>query len=95
MPASELMRIKPFIQNFVRAMSSILHAEVTVVDSKLQRVAISGDADVMGDTVAAGSYFAKVLESGLTGGINDMGKEYACADCARYIAARSRRAQNI
>jgi transcriptional regulator with GAF, ATPase, and Fis domain len=79
---SSLMQIQPFIQAYVLAVSSILEAAVTVVDSDLIRVGGTGNyAGQIGQKINHTAFFAGVLASGKPGFIKDVKKEGRCFDC--------------
>jgi transcriptional regulator with PAS, ATPase and Fis domain len=77
------MRIQPFIQAYVLAISSILETEVTVVDEHLTRVGGVGPyADQSGRQIGHAAFFRQILESGKPGLIHDVRASTACAACA-------------
>lgn len=79
-----LMKIQTFIQAYVQAISSILESDVTVVDSDLIRVAGTGNyADEIGNTVAHGNFFSRILVSGEKGIITDAAKDKNCIGCEK------------
>lgn len=82
--ASELMRIQPFLQAYVLAISSILEAEVTVVDRGLVRVSGTGVfADRVGEQLTRASLFSRMLESDETGMVTHLRGDAPCDDCPR------------
>ena len=79
-----LMKIQTFIHAYVRAISSILESDVTVVDSELIRVAGTGNyAEEIGSTVAHGNFFSRILLSGEKGIITDAAKDENCIGCEK------------
>lgn len=81
---SLLMQIQPFIQAYVLALSSILEATVTVVDSELVRVGGSDDyACQLEQKISHADFFARVLKSGQPDFIKDVRQEWHCSDCAK------------
>lgn len=79
---TELMQIQPFIQAYVLAVSSILEAEVTVVDSELIRVGGTGSyLEQTGQKISHDSFFKRVLQTGKPGIIRDVKEEFTCHGC--------------
>lgn len=79
-----LMKIQSFIQAYVKAIASILEADVTVVDNELVRVAGTGSyAAEIGHTVTHGNFFNRILLSGESGIITDAALDANCKDCEK------------
>ncbi len=81
---TELMQIQPFIQAYVQAISSIVEAQVTVVDSQLIRVGGSGAYErEVGQRIPHDSFFQNILRTLKPGIIRNVRKEFACNSCQR------------
>ena len=86
---TELMSIQPFIQSFVLAISSIVDAAVTVIDSRHIRVGGTGEyLDQAGQSVPHDSFFRRIVESGEPGIIEDVRREFICHSCAKNQSCR-------
>lgn len=84
-----LMQIQPFIQAYVLALSSILEATVTVVDSELVRVGGSDDyACQLDEKINHAAFFKRVLESGKPDFIRDVRRERGCSACPRQDSCK-------
>ena len=80
--ASSLMQIQSFVHAYVRAVSSILDASVTVVDNNLDQVGGTVDyVDQLGEKIVPSSFFAGVLESGRPVFLRDARRESRRAAC--------------
>ncbi len=80
----DLMQIQPFIQSFVLAISSILEAEVTVVDGNLVRVGGSGSySNHIGQKISHSSFFQNIIDTGRSGFIRDTRQSLPCSSCPR------------
>lgn len=76
------MKIQSFIQAYVQAISSILEADVTIVDHELVRVAGTGDySKEIGKAVKHASFFHRVISTGKSGIIKNVQKEFMCQTC--------------
>ncbi len=83
---NNLMQIQAFIQTCCLAISSILDAEVTVIDDKLIRVGGTGEyQQQIGKKISHDSFFQRVLSTGKPGIIKNVKKEFACSNCERYL----------
>lgn len=83
---NNLMQIQPFIQTCCIAISSILDAEVTVIDDQLIRVGGTGDYEQQtGKKISHDSFFQRVLHTGKPGIIKDVKKEFACYNCESHL----------
>lgn len=81
------MQIQPFIQAYALAVSSILDAAVTVVDSDLVRVGGTANyAGQIGKKINHTAFFGGVLQSGRPGFIKDVKKEGHCIGCEHQDA---------
>lgn len=79
-----LMKIQGFIQAYAQAISSILEADVTVVDNALTRVAGTGNYAVeIGNTVAHANFFNRILLTGESGIITRVEEDENCIDCEK------------
>lgn len=81
---TDLMQIQPFIQAYVQAVSSILEADVTVVDSELIRVGGTGSyREAIGEKVGHAVFFSDVIHTGAPGIIRDVRIEFICHNCEK------------
>lgn len=73
-----------FLQQIANAVSTVLHFDVTVVDSELVRVAGTGRyADLIGMQLPASSSFAKVVSKRRPYIVTDRGRDPICGGCSR------------
>lgn len=86
---TELMEIKDFIQAYVKAVSSILEVEVTVVDNELERVGGTGVYEYeIGKKISHLSFFQKVIDKKQSGIINNVKNEFQCNECEKKDTCR-------
>ncbi|MFV0313489.1 MAG: sigma 54-interacting transcriptional regulator, partial [Anaerotignum sp.] len=79
-----LMRIQTFIQAYVQAISSILEADVTVVDNELIRVAGTGNYAVeIGNTISHANFIRGILKSGASSIIINVAEDETCSGCEK------------
>jgi len=82
MQTIDLMQIQSFIQSFVLAISSILEAEVTVIDANLIRIGGSGSyANKIGQKISHSSFFQNIIDTGRPGFIRDTRQALPCSSC--------------
>ena len=86
---SELTEVQGFIQAYAEAVSSILEAEVTVVDRNLIRIGGTGEyAGEVGKRIAHETFFQQIIDTGRPGTITDVRKSLSCRDCEKRDTCR-------
>ena len=86
---TSLMKIQHFIQACVQAIASVIEADVTIVDYELVRVAGTGAyEEEIGKIVLHGSFFRKILETGVSGMIKNVAEEFMCHSCENRKACK-------
>ena len=77
-----MIRIQPFIQKIVEAMSTILDIEITVVDNTLKRIAGTGTfKPKIGEKIPNSFVLATVIKSGKYHIIENPGEHSLCKNC--------------
>jgi transcriptional regulator with PAS, ATPase and Fis domain len=77
-----MIRIQPFIQKIVEAMSTILDIEITVVDNTLNRIAGTGTfKSKIGEKIPESFVLANVIKSGKYHIIENPGEHSLCKNC--------------
>ena len=75
---------KKFIQDYALAISSILEADVTIIDKDLIRIAGTGDyKNKLGEKIPEDSFFGKIILNGDTENIMSILKEDSCLHCQK------------
>ncbi|MGO2117640.1 MAG: sigma-54 interaction domain-containing protein [Fusobacterium sp.] len=78
-----------FIQNYAMAISSILEADVTIVDKNLIRVAGTGEyLERLGEKIPDDSIFGEIILKGNKKKIGDCLEQGACAKCEKRDQCR-------
>lgn len=81
---TELMQIQSFIQAYVKAVSSILETEVTIIDNELIRVGGTGEhLNKLGQMISHDSFFQKIIETQKPGIIRNVREELMCNTCEK------------
>lgn len=79
---SELNRIEPILEGIIKAISSIINVDITIIDHNLKRIVSTGThIEKFGDYIDANSVFAYVLKSGEELIIDNPRSHYACKEC--------------
>lgn len=80
---SILEQIKPFIQAYVLAVSSLIDIDTTVVDDKLNRIAGAGSLypTIVQNGIPHDSFFEWILQTGNPGLVEDVQNDERCQSC--------------
>jgi len=73
-----------FIQNYAMAISSILEADVTIIDKNLKRVAGTGEyKEKLGEKIPDDSLFGEIILKGYENNIGNCLEEESCLKCEK------------